>query len=113
MNKPLNKFNFFIALALCFAGCSSSQGNIGQMQKYSTPVLEAEWIRNGEPLLFQGASWYPLDDIEVFQDFEMLFVGKYEGVDFFVEKSDVKPYSRLFTKFGANQFRPFEKQKSQ
>jgi hypothetical protein len=92
------------------AGCASGVGNVGQV--YSSPVagVEAAWIRNGEPIEFEEGLWYPRSDIEVFQDFEMLQVGEFRGVSFFVAKIDVRPYRRLYTKFGRNQFRYFEKE---
>ncbi len=95
---------------LCFlVGCQTSSGNVGQLQRYMVPSSEADWIRNGEPIIFEGAQWYPVDDVEILQDTEMYILGKYRGVQFFVEKIDVQPYNRLYTKFGKNKFRFFEK----
>jgi len=35
------------------------------------------------------------------------FKGEYRGVSFFVEKIDVRPYDKIFTKFGRNKFRVY------
>ena len=90
-------------------GCYSSAGNIGQLQIYKTPSMEVEWIRQGESIEFEKESWYPCDGIENLLDSEVLFIGDYRGVQVFVEKIDVRPYDRLYTKFGPNQFRYYEK----
>jgi hypothetical protein len=92
-----------------FAGCQTTGGNTGQLQSYATPSLEAEWIRNGEPIEFEEEFWYPADSIEGFLDSEMMLVGTYREISIFIDKVDVRPYDRLYTKFGKNQFRFFEK----
>ena len=105
------KIYFSLMFIFICAGCSGSvqdKGNIGQMQSYPIPVMEAEWIRNGEPIQFEDEMWYPVDEIENFLDSEIYLVGEYEGVQFFIEKTDVRPYRRLYTKFGKNKFRVFE-----
>jgi len=96
---------------LFFTGCQSTGGNIGHIHSYPMTAIEAEWIRNGEPIEFEDELWYPADAIEVFLDLEMSLVGEYLGVQFFIDKVDVRPYERLYTKFGRNKFRFFEKRK--
>lgn len=105
----------FIVLLLCFfaAGCQSTGGNIGHIQSYPIRAVEAEWIRNGEPIEFEDELWYPADDIEGFLDSEMSLAGEYQGVQFFIDKVDVRPYARLYTKFSRNKFRFFEKRTSE
>ncbi|HQP09749.1 MAG TPA: hypothetical protein PKV41_00015 [Candidatus Omnitrophota bacterium] len=98
----------FLSIVL-FVGCQTTGGNVGQLQSYSTPAVEAEWIRSGEPIEFEEELWYPADSIEGFLDSEMMMVGAYRDVKFFVDKVDVRPYNRLYTKFGRNQFRFFER----
>ncbi len=90
------------------AGCQATGGNTGQLHSYSIASIEAEWIRNGEPIEFEKKLWYPADSVEGFLDAEMALVGTYQGVQFFIDKVDVRPYDRLYTKFGRNQFRFFE-----
>jgi hypothetical protein len=92
------------------AGCQSTGGNSGRIQNYTLDSIEAEWIRNGEPIEFEGELWYPADGVEGFLDFEMRLMGKHKGVEFFIDKVDVRPFSRLYTKFGKNKFRFFEKE---
>ena len=91
-------------------GCTTvSSDNGGVVQSYPAPVIEAGWIRNGEPIEFDGHKWYPANDYEVLQDQEVFQVTEYKGVQVFVEKIAVKPYERIFTKFDKNKFRYFER----
>ena len=98
---------FFVIL--CLAGCQGHGGNVGQLQSYSVPSIEEAWIRNGEPIKFANEKWYPCDDVENLLDSEVYILGEYRGIQFFVEKTDVRPYNRLDTKFSRNRFRFFEK----
>lgn len=91
-------------------GCASvNTGNDGQVQSYSYPAVEPEWIRNGEPIEFDGYKWYPANDFEVMDDSEVFQVDEYKGVQVFVEKIATKPYARIYTKFDKNKFRYFER----
>jgi len=96
-----------------FTGCRSTDGDIKRMRHHSRSSMEAEWILNGEPIEFEGELWYPSDNVEGFMDSEMYWAGEYRDVPFFVDKTDVRPYGRLYTKFGKNKFRFFEKKTSQ
>ena len=96
---------------LFFSGCQTSTGNVGQVQSYVLAQAEADWIRNGEPIKFENELWYPQDGVESLLDLEVSSVGVYQGVQFFVDKTDVRPYNRLYTKFGRNLFRYYEKEK--
>lgn len=101
--------NVAVAL-LCVSGCQTTRGNQGNIQKpYLIPVEEVAWIRNGEPIEFEGQMWYPADGVESFLDTEMLYLGEYRGVAFFADRVDVRPIERLYTKFDKNKFRFFEK----
>ena len=91
-------------------GCSSNiQGNTGQMSVYNAPAQEAKWIRDGEPMEFEGELWYPEDAVDVLLDSEVLLLGECQGVQIFVDKVDVRPFRALYTKFGKNTFRIFNK----
>ncbi len=90
-----------------FSGCVSS--GIKVTEVYPAPENEADWIRNAEPIEFENELWYPVDDIENLIDDEMLSLGEYRLVKFFAEKKDIKPYERLYTKFGRHKYRVFEK----
>jgi len=97
-------------LSLFLGGCASlNSGNDGQVQSYPAPGVEARWIRNGEPIEFEGSKWYPANDYEVLEDSEVYQVGQYKGVQVFVEKIATKPFDRIYTKFDKNQFRYFER----
>jgi hypothetical protein len=89
---------------LAITGCLSS-GNSGSIQSYSFMAVEPKWIREGEPIFFDGKRWYPQDDIEMMQDNEVFLLGEYRGLQIFVAKTDVKPYERLYTKFDVNKYR--------
>ena len=98
-------FSLFFVLWLC-VGCSRT---LETAQLYPVPAEEAEWIRQGEPIEFEGERWYPVDGVENLLDSEVYLAGEYRGVQIFVEKMDVRPYDRLYTKFEKNRFRYFEK----
>ena len=112
MNKLPVKLFLAGFLSVVLAGCVTTQGNVGQMSNYAVPIDEAEWIRNGEPIEFEGELWYPQDGFDVFLDNEVLKLEEYKGVEFFVDRTDVRPYNRLYTKFDRNKFRYFEKKTS-
>lgn len=95
------------ALLAGMGGCAGRENYGGQMQTYYAPAQEADWIRNGEPIEFENELWYPVDDVEVLRDSEMIPMGTYRGVQFFIEKVDVRPLARLYTKFGNHQYRFF------
>lgn len=93
-------------MLLVFAGCAGlRQHDSGLIQSYGSPVIEAAWIRNGQPLIFENHEWYPVDDTETLLDNEVFQVGEYQGVAVFVEKIDARPYDRLYTKFAKGRFR--------
>ena len=69
---------------------------------------EAEWVRNGEALMFEGGPWYPQDSVENILDSEVYPIGEYRGVQIFVEFTDVKPYDQMYTRFAKNKYRLFQ-----
>ena len=94
-------------------GCYTSSGNEGSVQTYPPMAVEAKWIRNGEPVEFEGELWYPSDGIESLLDSEVYLLGEYRGIQIFVDKLDVRPYNRLYTKFSKNKFRYYKKKSDQ
>jgi hypothetical protein len=42
-------------------------------------------------------------------DNEVYLMGEHKGVQFFIEKIDVRPYNQLYTKMARNKFRVFQK----
>ncbi len=101
----------FCLLAVIFALSACVGPGVREPEIYPVPQIEAVWIRNGEPIEFENASWYPVDDVENFLDNEMLLQGVYHSVQFFVAKEDIMPHSRIYTKFGKHKYRVFEKPK--
>ena len=106
------KFFSVLIFTLFLTGCLSSQGNIGQVQSYAVPLVEAEWIHQGEPIIYEDEKWYPQDGTESLLDGEVYFLGTYKDVQFFSDKEDVLPLKRLYTKFGRNKFRYYEKKEN-
>ncbi len=100
----------FCLVLTVLGGCAGlrNSGNDGQMQSYPAPSIEAGWIRNGEPIEYDGQKWYPVNDYEVMKDSEVYQITEYKEVQVFVEKIATKPYERLYTKFAKNQFRYYE-----
>ena len=104
-------FGLWFMLSVFLGGCASmSPGNNGQIQTYPALAIEPTWIRDGEPVEFDGLKWYPVNDYEVMDDSEVYLVGEYKGVLIFVERIATKPYDRIYTKFEKNKFRYFERQ---
>ena len=98
----------FLFSLLCLS-CHGTSGNEGQLQTFPLYLVEPAWIRNGEPIEFEDELWFPRDGVETLMDTEVIQVGEYRSVLFFVDKVDVRPYDRLYTKFGKNKFRYFER----
>ena len=108
--RPAVVFGFWFILTGFLGGCSSlNNGNSGQVQSYPSPAIESAWIRNGDPVEYDGHKWYPVNDYEVLQDSEVYQISEYKGVQIFVEKIATKPYARVYTKFDKNKFRYFER----
>ena len=109
MNKKMLQLVSFGFVIILIAGCKGGKGNIGRLIAYHIPSQEAQWIRNGDPIEFEGELWYPADGIETLLDSEVYLMGEYKSVQFFTDKLDIRPYDRLYTKFDKNKFRYFLK----
>jgi hypothetical protein len=108
--KSIGLYLGAVIFSFAITGCVNRSGdNEGQMQSYPSPVIEAEWIREGQPIVFGNQKWYPVNDVEILLDSEVYQVGEYKGVQVFVDKIDTKPYRRMYTKFAKNKFRYYEK----
>ena len=95
--------------ALLAAGCAMPAKSL-DTGGIDAPLSEPVWVRNGEPMQMEDAAWYPTDEVENLLDQEMFRLGQYHGVDVFIERTDVKPFARLYTRFAKNRFRAFEQQ---
>ncbi len=100
---------FCIFTILTMISCQTTTSRRHLDRSYPFEAIEADWIVNGEPIEFEGEQWYPQDGIEVFTDQEMHLLGEYRDVQFFVDKVDVRPFARLYTKFDNNKFRYYKK----
>ena len=109
LNNIILRFVSAVILLAAVSGCAQHEGNTGQMATFIVPSTEAKWIRDGQPIEFEGENWHPQDEIDVLLDSEVEKMGEYNGVEFFIEKMDVRPFNRLYTKFARNKFRVFEK----
>jgi hypothetical protein len=108
INK-LFKTILLVGFAGMLVGCATEYGVSSKLRakNFSYPEEEAQWIRDGQPIEFEGQKWFPSDNMENFMDSEVYLMGVYNGAEFFVEKLDVKPYNQVYTKFGRNKFRVF------
>ncbi|MGE0267938.1 MAG: hypothetical protein AB7S78_05745 [Candidatus Omnitrophota bacterium] len=101
-----------VSAGVLFGGCASrASGNKGNLQSFPFSNVEAEWIRNGESFQYEDQAWYPADGIESLTDLEVAPVYENKGVTIYIDKIDVKPYNRLYTKFGVNKYRYFKTKK--
>ena len=100
---------WLVVLCAAMAGCALPQRSAELTS--GDPVTEAAWIREGEPINLDGGVWYPTREVEALLASEILPAGQYRGVDIFVERADIKPYARLYTKFAKNRYRAFEPQR--
>ena len=108
----LSVFAVLLGAVVLAAGCNSVRSdNSGQLQSYPSPVIEAAWVRNGEPIDYDGHKWFPVDDTENLLDTEVYQIGEYKNVQIFVDKVDTKPYNRIYTKFAKNKFRYYEQRR--
>ncbi len=98
-----------VVMLFSMAGCAMPSRSL-DAGGANTPLTEAAWIRNGEPLQMEEAAWYPTDEVENLLDTEMFRIGQYRDVDVYIERADVKPYARLYTLFGKSRYRAFEQQ---
>ncbi|PIW60519.1 MAG: hypothetical protein COW13_03740 [Candidatus Omnitrophica bacterium CG12_big_fil_rev_8_21_14_0_65_50_5] len=103
-------FPAFAGMTLCLivSGCLPTSKSVDVPQIYKTPAEEAQWIRKGEPLIYQDHKWYPSDATENFMDTEVIKLGEYQDAAFFASKEDVEPYDRLYTKFSRNRYRYYK-----
>jgi len=105
--KKLFQYLCVGVLLAVLAGCTTC--GLERKELYPAPVTEAQWIVNGQPLEYEKTLWYPADIVENLLDDEVYLLGEYRGVQIFAEKTDVRPYERIYTKFGKHKYRAFEK----
>jgi hypothetical protein len=101
-------FSFIILSTIVVSGCSFPKSGDNVMV-VPVPISEPAWIRSGEPIQFEGENWYPTDEVENLMDNELDEAGTYRDVTFFLAKTDVKPFDRIYTRFAKGRYRAFEK----
>ena len=93
-----------VSVAGCITGPHADEAAIVT----STQLAEPVWIRNGEPVVFEAEDWFPTDEVENLLDSEVYEAGTYRDVPFYIEKTDVRPFDRIYTHFSKNRYRAFE-----
>ncbi len=96
-----------MVLACLSSGCGTTAVSDNSVMTYRIISPEPAWIRNGEPIQYESDLWYPRDTVDILTDAEVIVLGKYREVEFYLQAIDVRPYDRLYTKFGKNKFRVF------
>ncbi len=112
MKKILLALGFVMFVLILNSGCVSSSGRDLGITVFKATSPEPEWIRNGEPIEFEGELWYPRDTVDILMDSEVMRAGEYRDVAFYLQTVDVRPFERIYTKFGENKFRVFETKSS-
>ncbi len=93
-----------VFLAVVLAGCIAGSGG---RRNVDYAIKEAGWIKDGKPIIHDNRSWYPTEYIENHLDGEMEYVGEFQSVPFYVERRQIKPYNRVYTKFDYHKYRVF------
>ncbi|MBF0388271.1 MAG: hypothetical protein HQL20_10565 [Candidatus Omnitrophica bacterium] len=98
-----------MVLLLCAgAGCAGSSRALDNGVNSGAPLTEPDWIRNGEAIELENNIWFPTREVERFMDGEMFRIGNYRGVEVFIERTDIRPFARLYTRFDQGRYRAFE-----
>ncbi len=97
-----------VVCAVAVAGCSLPKRGDEIPVMIAAQLTEPEWIRNGEPVVVEAEEWYPTDEVENFLPAEVYEAGVFRDVPFYVEKTDIRPFERLYTRFAPNRYRAFE-----
>ena len=103
-----NIFLGILLAAVALPGCALPQRGSEPAVMMASQLTEPAWIRNGEPLVFEGEDWFPTDETENLLADEVYQAGVFRQVPFFIEKTDVRPYERLYTYFSKNRYRAFQ-----
>jgi hypothetical protein len=90
------------------SGCVTTSRNEDPVILTAAQLSEPAWIRNGDAIPFEGEEWFPTDEVESILDTEVYQAGSYRDVPFYLEKTDVRPFDRVYTRFGKNRYRAFE-----
>ncbi len=97
-----------VALALAVFALTG-KGLAASPEPWAAPLTEPDWIRDGLPIEYDHSLWYPTREVENLLDAEVYLLGESRGVKFFCDRTDIKPFERIYTRFGKNRYRAFEK----
>lgn len=109
----MKNFSLLLLLAgglVLLGGCSASK-TVNSSALRGGMGIEPEWVRNGEPVHFEGEDWYPTDDVENLFDSEVYRAGEYRSTVIYLEKVDVRPFARVYLYFGPDRYRACEQRK--
>jgi hypothetical protein len=101
------RFGICVFFLMGTSACGLSSRSLDKTDAGAS-ITEAAWIRDGEALEMENESWYPTDEVENLLENEVYMLGKYRNVPVYIERVDVKPYARLYTRFSKNRYRAFE-----
>jgi hypothetical protein len=105
--RNISVFMLIAGLLLSVTGCGASRQQ-SALSLGGSLVGEPEWVRNGEPVRFEGEDWYPTDEVENLFDSEVYKAGEYRSVIIYLEKVDVRPFARIYLYFGPDRYRACE-----
>jgi hypothetical protein len=90
---------------------------VGNAQVYRLPTpppqvtaASADWLVQGEPILYSGSFYYPSGPVAFFDQWMMARVGTYKGVPLY-EDSTLEPDSIVYVPVGGNKMRPYERRR--
>lgn len=109
--KRCSWFNVLMAgmVLLGLAGCMAARQR-SEPSLTADQLTEPVWIRHAEPVEFEAAAWFPTDNVENLLDHEVYQAGVYRDVPFFIDRTDVRPFERIYVRFAPNRYRACEKQ---
>ena len=102
-------FVLLCAAVLFLAGTGCGLSPKTGVEDVGYPLMEPEWIRNGETVEFDNEMWYPTREVENLLEYEVYPLVELKGVQFYIERTDIKPFQRLYTYFAKDRYRAFEK----
>ena len=106
--KKMHVLVLFVIMG-SLAGCVVPQPRGDQGINISAGLDEPAWVRNAEPLSFEEEDWFPTDEVESLLENEIFQVGVCRGLPVYIEKTDVRPFERLYTRFAKNRYRAFQR----
>ncbi len=99
-----------LVLMTMTSGCAMPKRTMESGFDASFRATEPAWIREGEAIEIEMNTWVPTDEVERLLDSEMIPIGQYRETVVFIERVDVKPYARMYTRYERGRYRVFEPQ---